>query len=180
MSKKKSKSSHYVDNEKFYEEMISWKKVVNEAAEMGEPKPPVTDYIGTCFLEIAERLSHRPNFFNYPYREEMVGDGIENCLQYASNFDPEKSKNPFSYFTQIIYYAFLRRIQKEKKQQYIKYKMMETMDLDRSFAQNINPFGGSKNPYADYMKLNETDLENFGPKKKNSGKTGDDECKSLF
>ena len=85
-------------------------------------------------------------------------------IQYVINFDPDKSKNPFSYFTQIIYYAFLRRIQKEKKQQYIKYKMMETMDLDRSFAQNINPFGASKNPYADYMKLNESDLENFGPK----------------
>ena len=82
------KSSHYVDNEKFYQEMIEWKKVVKEAEDMGEPKPPVTEYIGTCFLEIAERLSHRPNFFNYPYREEMVGDGIENCLQYASNFDP--------------------------------------------------------------------------------------------
>ena len=173
-----SKKRNYVDNEKFYQEMIEWKKVVKEAEDMGESKPPVTEYINTCFLEIAERLSHRPNFFNYPYREEMVGDGIENCLQYASNFDPEKSKNPFSFHK--LSTIFSSSIQKEKKQQYIKYKMMETMDLDRSFAQNINPFGASQNPYADYMKLNESDLENFGPKKKNSGKTGDDECKSLF
>ena len=80
-----------------------------------DSKPPVTNYIGECFLKIANGLSYRPNFINYTYRSEMVSDGIENCLQYIHNFDPEKSKNPFAYFTQIIYYAFLRRIQKEKE-----------------------------------------------------------------
>ena len=87
--------------------------------------PIIPDYAGECFLKIAERLSHRPNFINYAFREEMVSDGIENCVMYASNFNPEKSANPFAYFTQIIYYAFLRRIEKEKKQLYIKYKTME-------------------------------------------------------
>ena len=90
-----------------------------------EIKPILPDYAGECFLKIAERLSHRPNFINYAFREEMVSDGIENCVMYASNFNPEKSKNPFAYFTQIIYYAFLRRIEKEKKQLYIKYKQMD-------------------------------------------------------
>ena len=122
---KKTKDNHYVDNNKFFDEMCKWKKQVIEAEEMDEPRPPVTEYIGTCFMEIAERLSHRPNFINYEYREEMVGDGIENCLMYAHNFNPEKSKNPFSYFTQIIYYAFLRRIQAEKKQVHIKNKSIE-------------------------------------------------------
>ena len=87
--------------------------------------PIIPDYAGECFLKISERLSHRPNFINYAFREEMVSDGIENCVMYASNFNPEKSKNPFAYFTQIIYYAFLRRIEKEKKQLYIKYKTMD-------------------------------------------------------
>ena len=110
------KENHYVDNKKFFGEMCDWKEKVKEAEDSGEPRPPVSDYIGECFLKIAERLSRRPNFINYTYRDEMISDGIENCLQYAHNFNPDKSKNPFAYFTQIIYYAFLRRITKEKKQ----------------------------------------------------------------
>ena len=97
----KDTSGHYINNKEFFQAMKEWKVVVNEALDSGEPKPPVTDYIGECFLKIAEHLSYRPNFINYPYREEMVGDGIENCLMYCTNFDPEKSTNPFSYFTQI-------------------------------------------------------------------------------
>jgi len=85
----------------------------------------IPDYIGECFMKIADGLSHKPNFINYPCREEMIGDGIENCLMYFNNFDPEKSNNPFAYFTQIVYYAFLRRILKEKKQLYVKYKATE-------------------------------------------------------
>jgi len=118
-------TSHYVDNKEFLAEMIKWKKRYNAAEESGRKKPPISNYIAEAFLKIAEHLSYRPNFMNYPYREEMVGDGVENCLMYAHNFDPNKSKNPFSYFTQIIYFAFLRRIEKEKKQSYIKYKIME-------------------------------------------------------
>ena len=110
-----AKKQHYVNNKQFLEAITEWKETVKDAESLGEERPPVTDYIGECFLKIAQHLSFRPNFINYSYKEEMIGDGIENCLQYVNNFDPEKSKNPFSYFTQIIYYAFIRRIQKEKK-----------------------------------------------------------------
>ena len=127
---KKDTKNHYIVNADFYEAMKEWKKEVVEAENIGEGRPPVSNYIGDCFVKIAEHLSHKPNFINYPYREEMVGDGIENCLMYAHNFDPEKSKNPFSYFTQIIYYAFIRRIQKEKKQAHIKNKMIEKRSYD--------------------------------------------------
>ena len=120
------KKQHYVDNEKFLEVMSEYRNAYLESRENGEEqKPMIPDYVGECFLKIAERLSHRPNFINYAFREEMVSDGIENCVMYASNFNPEKSTNPFAYFTQIIYYAFLRRIEKEKKQLYIKYKTMD-------------------------------------------------------
>jgi len=119
------KKQHYVDNEKFLEVMTGYRIAYLESKENDEEKPMIPDYAGECFLKIAERLSHRPNFINYAFREEMVSDGIENCVMYASNFNPEKSANPFAYFTQIIYYAFLRRIEKEKKQLYIKYKTME-------------------------------------------------------
>ena len=121
----KKKSVHYVDNAKFLEAMKEWKEKCKDAEEAGDDPPRITDYIGECFLKIANGLSYRPNFINYTYRQEMISDGIENCLQYIHNFDPEKSKNPFSYFTQIIYYAFIRRIQKEKKQSDIKNKMIE-------------------------------------------------------
>jgi len=170
-TKKVKKSNHYVDNKLFFEDIKKWKERIIEAENSGDPKPPVTDYIGECFLKIAEHLSYRPNFINYPFREEMVGDGIENCLMYCSNFDPEKSKNPFSYFTQIIYYAFLRRIQKEKKQSYIKYKCFELMDETGVISDNVKhniveDFENFKNPVAEYFKLNENDLKKFEPKRK--------------
>ena len=124
-----AKKQHYVNNKQFLEAITEWKEKVKDAESLGEDRPPVTDYIGECFLKIAQHLSFRPNFINYTFKEEMIGDGIENCLQYVNNFDPEKSKNPFSYFTQIIYYAFIRRIQKEKKQSHVKHKMIEKQDF---------------------------------------------------
>ena len=119
------KKQHYVDNEKFLVVMSDYREEYLQAKDNDTELPVIPDYAGECFLKIAERLSHRPNFINYAFREEMVSDGIENSVMYASNFNPEKSKNPFAYFTQIIYFAFLRRIEKEKKQLYIKYKTME-------------------------------------------------------
>ena len=119
------KKQHYVDNEKFLVVMGDYREKYLQAKDNDEELPIIPDYAGECFLKIAERLSHRPNVLNYAFRAEMVSDAIENCVMYASNFNPEKSANPFAYFTQIIYYAFLRRIEKEKKQLYIKYKTME-------------------------------------------------------
>ena len=127
------KKQHYVDNEKFLVVMSEYREEYLRAKDEDIELPIIPDYAGECFLKIAERLSHRPNFINYAFREEMVSDGIENCVMYASNFNPEKSTNPFAYFTQIIYYAFLRRIEKEKKQLYIKYK---TMDEFSSLEEN--------------------------------------------
>ena len=125
MARTKKKSIHYVDNAKFLEAMKEWKEQCKDAEASGDDKPRISNYIGECFLKIANGLSYRPNFINYTYRQEMISDGIENCLQYIHNFDPDKSKNPFSYFTQIIYYAFIRRIQKEKKQSHVKNKILE-------------------------------------------------------
>ena len=105
------------------------------AEEEGKKRPQVTNYIGECYLKIANHLSYRPNFINYTYRDDMISDGIENCLQYMDNFDPEKSKNPFAYFTQIIYYAFIRRIQKEKKQQQVKQKMIANFGEEQMMDQ---------------------------------------------
>ena len=125
MKRSKKKPEHYVNNAEFLEAMKGYKKAVNKAKKEKKNKPPVTDYIGSCFLKIANHLSYRPNFINYTFRDDMISDGIENCLQYLYNFDPAKSNNPFAYFTQIIYYAFIRRIQKEKKQTHIKHKIIE-------------------------------------------------------
>lgn len=118
-------ATHYVDNKHLYQVIIEHKKNIKQAEADGLPKPNIPNYVGQCILLIANRLSLKPNFVNYSYREEMISDGIENCISYFDNFDPEKSTNPFAYFTQIIYYAFLRRIQKEKKQMYIKHKSLE-------------------------------------------------------
>ena len=119
------KKEHYVNNAEFLAAIVKYKDKVVIAQEKGLPKPRVSNYIGGCFLKIAQHLSYRPNFINYMYKDDMIADGYENCVQYIKNFNPEKSKNPFAYFTQIVYYAFLRRIAKEKRQMDIKDKIID-------------------------------------------------------
>ena len=131
----KKKTEHYVDNKLFLEAMKEYRKSCNKAKREKKNKPPVTDYIGSCFLKIANHLSYRPNFINYTFRDDMISDGIENCLQYLDNFNPAKSNNPFAYFTQIIYYAFIRRIQKEKKQIQIKSKLIANTGVENMMDQ---------------------------------------------
>ena len=131
---RRQQKQHYVDNQEFLGEIIKYKEKVRIAAEKGDPKPRVNNYIGGCFLKIATHLSYRPNFINYMYKDDMVCDGIENCIQYIDNFDPAKSKNPFAYFTQIVYYAFLRRIAKEKRQMDIKEKIIEKSGYNHVFT----------------------------------------------
>ena len=121
----KKKSEHYVNNKELLAALIDYRAEVAVAKAKDLPKPRISNYLGECFLKIATHLSYKPNFVNYMFRDDMISDGIENCVQYIHNFDPNKSKNPFAYFTQIIHYAFLRRIQKEKKQLEIKTKIIE-------------------------------------------------------
>jgi len=104
-------ATHYVNNAELLQALIEFRKKIAEAEEAGEQLPRVPEYVGKCILQIATHLSYKPNFLNYTYREEMISDGIENCIQYVRNFDPDMSNNPFAYFTQIVGYAFLRRIQ---------------------------------------------------------------------
>ena len=148
--KSEKKKEHYVNNKEFLAAMTEYKKLCVEAEESGEDKPPVSNYIGECFLKIANHLSYRPNFINYTFRDDMISDGIENCLQYLDNFNPEKSNNPFAYFTQIIYYAFIRRIKKEKKQQHIKHKMIDGGEYKTHESMPGDPntytFSGQFNP----------------------------------
>jgi len=161
MAKRKT-GVHYVNNAEFLQAMKDWKAKCKEAEELGDPQPPVSNYIGECFLKIANHLSYRPNFINYTYRDEMISDGIENCLQYCSNFNPEKSNNPFAYFTQIIYYAFIRRIQKEEKQQHVKHKIIENMNVDM-----LMDGDDDQSAYVDYLQKNFLPAEAvYKPKKK--------------
>jgi len=139
-----SKSKHYINNEDFLKALVAYKEKCQLAEQKQLPKPTIPNYIGECWMKIAEGLSHKPNFINYTYREEMISDGIENCLMYFDNFNPEKSKNPFAYFTQIIYYAFVRRIQKEKKQLYIKYKATEMVGVLDEFEMMEGEDGTSR------------------------------------
>jgi len=132
------KKEHYVDNKKFLEALVAYKKKVNAAKELEKARPRIDNYLGECFLKIATHLSYKPNFINYMYREDMICDGVENCVQYIDNFDPAKSSNPFAYFTQVIYYAFLRRISKEKRQMEIKEKLLERSGFDEVFYADDN------------------------------------------
>ena len=148
LAPKRKRSEHYVNNKDFFEAIVEYKRKLRAAAEKEFPeiteqelktwkspnKPRISNYLGECFLKIATHLSYKPNFVNYMFREDMICDGIENCVQYIHNFNPEKSSNPFAYFTQIIHYAFLRRIQKEKKQMEIRAKIIERSGYDEVFT----------------------------------------------
>ena len=148
------KKEHYVSNKQFLEAMKEYKKKCIAANKKGKPNPPITDYIGECFLKIANHLSYRPNFINYTYKEDMISDGIENCLQYVSNFDPDKSDNPFAYFTQIIYYAFIRRIQKEKKQMDVKKKMIQNAGVENMMDQLEGDDAQYRSQLLDFLQRN--------------------------
>lgn len=144
-------ATHYVNNPDFLQALKDHKAKVKEAAEKGLEKPQLSNYIGECILKIANHLSYKPNFINYTYREEMISDGIENCILYVDNFDPERGSNPFAYFTQIIYYAFIRRIQKEKKQTLIKGKIIMEMPFDAFDVQEQDESGAFTSSYLDFM-----------------------------
>jgi hypothetical protein len=157
----KKKSEHYVNNKELLEAMIVYRAKVDKARQLfiekydteppksktWEGKPRIPNYLGECFLKIATHLSYKPNFVNYMFREDMISDGIENCVQYIHNFNPERSQNPFAYFTQIIHYAFLRRIQKEKKQLEIKNKIIERTGFDEVMVIDDNLLSGSNSEY---------------------------------
>ena len=143
MRKTRKRSEHYVNNKEFLAAIIAYKDQIALAEIQGKPKPVIPRYIGECFLKIANHLSFKPNFVNYMFKDDMVCDGIENCVQYINNFNPEKSSNPFAYFTQIIHYAFLRRIQKEKKQLEIKSKILERSGYDEVFTVDGDATGSS-------------------------------------
>ena len=146
MPKRDKNSRHYVDNKEFLVNITEYRETILAAKEdksrydpeaeewIGE-KPRVTNYLGECFVKIANHLAYNSNFVNYTFRDEMILDGIENCITYIDNFNPAKSKNPFAYFTQITYYAFIRRIQKEKRQLETKLKYIQNSDIDSVLSQ---------------------------------------------
>jgi len=146
----RKRSIHYVNNKDFLIALIEYRKSVEIAEKRGDPKPTIPNYIGDCFLKIATHLSFKPNFVNYIFKDDMISDGIENCVQYIHNFNPEKSQNPFAYFTQVIHYAFLRRIQKEKKQLEIKNRILEKTGYDEVFCDD-NLIDGIN--YSDYNSI---------------------------
>jgi len=153
------KSSHYVDNKKFLQALIEYRQSIDDAVAKGEEPPIVSKYIGECFIKIATHLSYKSNFINYTFKDDMISDGIENCLTAVAKFDPAKSSNPFAYYTQVIYFAFIRRIQKEKKQQATKYKLMENMDIDALISQEQDGEFGSQ--FLDYLRrqMDTVDIE---------------------
>ena len=146
---RRKRSEHYVNNKEFLAALIKHRENIEIAEIQGKEKPRIPRYIGECFLKIATHLSFKPNFVNYMFKEDMVSDGIENCVQYIHNFNPEKSQNPFAYFTQIIHYAFLRRIQKEKKQLEIKNKILEKTGYEQVFERDTLDDGN----YSEYNQI---------------------------
>ena len=158
-------SRHYINNKKMYEEFCKYRERVQAAKADGKELPRIPEYIGECFYKIATRLSTKYRFANYTYRDEMISDAIENCVMVVNGFDPNKSNNPFAYFTQVIRNAFFRRIMKEKKQTYIKYRSMQKMTIDGglSLQQEMDEARSVENSYLTMDHVNEfiKDYENY-------------------
>ena len=156
MIPKKTKRN-YINNNEFLEAIKSYKKLCLEAEDSGDDAPRIPNYIGECIFKISTRLASRPNFSGYTYKDDMISDGLENAIQALGNFDPEKSSNPFAYFTQIIWYAFLRRIDKEKKQLYIKHKVIENSVIHGTAVEKNDGDSGD----AAFIDLNNEYMNNF-------------------
>jgi len=177
---KPKEKPHYVNNADFSQAVVDYVTTVREAKENDLPRPVVTDYIARCFLKISEGLSHKANFVRYTYREEMVMDAVENCLKAIENYNIDKATrtgkpNAFAYFTQIAWYAFLRRIEKEKKQQDIKLKYLSESGLELMVAEEIDNDQASRQTQAfvdelreriDLVKDNDKDVKDYSKKVK--------------
>jgi DNA-directed RNA polymerase specialized sigma24 family protein len=154
---------HYVNNRDFFEAMVKYKADCKVADEAGKGKPQVPRYVGECLMMICEKLSTKPNFMSYSYRDEMIADGIENCLASVDNFNPDRSTNPFAYFTQIAWNAFIRRITKEKKQSYIKHKNFENSGImDELWDSGVD--GGSHSIQSKHNHYSDDIIRNFESK----------------
>ena len=175
--------AHYVNNKEFSQAVMDYAIEANAAREKGKPTPTVTDYIAKCFIRIAEGLSHRPNFVRYTYREEMVMDAVENCLRAIGNYNIETATrtgrpNAFSYFTQICYFAFIRRITKEKRQQDIKFRFIEKMGIedfvqagmDNETAQETMAYVDTLRQRISTVRQKDTAIKEFAKKEKQKQK----------
>jgi hypothetical protein len=148
---KQTNTKHYINNADFLAALLDHRAKVQAARETETALPPISNYLGDCFIKIARHLSYKSNFINYSYKDEMISDAIENCLAVVNNFDPAKSKNPFAYFTQITYFAFIRRIQKEKKMLQTKYRYIDQLDLNELITQEQDN-GEFQNQFLEYLK----------------------------
>ena len=177
--RKRSKNVHYVNNQEFSAAVVDYVGTVKEVKDSSKAITVVTDYVATCFLRIAENLSHKSNFIRYTYREEMVMDAVENCLKAVENYDINASTrtgkpNAFAYFTQIIWFAFLRRITKEKKQQEIKEKYLSQSGVEVFLqaeqgdmsTQVVTHFVDTLKDRIDKVRTHDADLKEFAQKQK--------------
>lgn len=173
-------ATHYVNNAEMLEAIKQYKADLKEARDSGTEEPRIPEYLGECILKIATRLSHKYNFINYSYRDDMILDGIENCMICMNSFDPTKSSNPFSYFTQVIYFAFLRRIAKEKKQSYIKGKLIQEMPFESFELQGHDEDGDFMNAYSAFVQAHSNFDDSFIKKKEKTVKEKNDPSLDAF
>jgi hypothetical protein len=165
-----NKKTHYVNNKDFLDAIVAYKGACDLARERGKQIPVIPNYIGECIFHISNRLARRPNFSGYAFKEDMIMDGVENCLKYIEKFDPEKSNNPFAYFTQVIWFAFLQRIAKEKKFLYTKFKSSQSMLALGDTSVGGNEISMNLIMDADYIDAFIQDFEDKLERDKNKGK----------
>lgn len=171
---KETPANHYVDNDKFQTAMLERREQVLAAKEAGLPKPQVSEYIGKCFHDIAKHLAYKSNFISYSYRDEMIGDGIENCLRYLDNYNPIEYSKPFAYFTQINFYAFIHRIKQEKKQAAIKNRIIREIPFETYEIQGHDEGGEFTHAFMEYLQQNDNaDTSMFDKKPKKPKKSSE-------
>lgn len=157
--------ANYVNNAQMLQSIVEYKEKLEKARAEGTQEPRVPEYLGDCILKIATHLARKANFTNYSYKSELISDGIENAIRVVNSFDPTKSSNPFSYFTQVIYFAFLRRIASEKKQSYIKSKLIQNMPFESFELQDHDEDADFTNAYTAFIQSHQNFDDSFFKKK---------------
>jgi DNA-directed RNA polymerase specialized sigma24 family protein len=161
---------NYVDNSRLFEALVTWQKDCRRAKRKKFPKPQLPEFVAVCMMKMATRLSQKAGFVNYTFVSDMIGDALESCLRYIHNFNPKKSTNAFAYITQIIHNAFIRRIQKEQKQLYVKMRIIDQADFVDSYERQSGDDAHYNNSYVTYLQENKGDViakfENWKESKK--------------
>ena len=130
----------YINNKQLYNDIVKYKELYAFAKSNNKRLPQIPDSIGKGILLICNNMARRGNYRNYTWLEEMISDAVLACIKAVDNFDPVKSGNPYGFFSRIAWNAFLGRIAREKRENYVKIKNYQNLNAHDPDIVTCNEF----------------------------------------